>query len=320
MAAHVAASELPEAVRPPLTPLNGRRGGGGGARKQAAVSENVNPLALKADWDGEDDGAVATPVAAARGAAPGWDGDDATARKARRPSLGAAKKVSEMLGAARSGAAAATVASCFEFSDRAATTRCQISRKNGVYTLLTAQGTELLKATHSVVGKWTVVDAASGRYVGKAATSGVDGAVYKFKRADKACVGGMLLAPNSVHGSLPPEIRVAVPRARVAAKDVVAALRRRDYAACPTLLSKPVRWDGSGYVLDGFPDDLKIIPSAKNFQCVAHARDRADDDVPIALQLARVDRDTYCLEFAGPSPFVAFCAGLASIHSYNIYQ
>ena len=90
-------------------------------------------------------------------------------------------------------------------------------------------------------------------------------------------------------------------------------LRRRDYA-CPTMISKPVRWDGSGYVLN-FPEDLGVIASAKNFQLQPHG------GVGVALQLARIDRDTYCLEYTAPlSPFVAFCGALASIHSYNIFQ
>ena len=127
--------------------------------------------------------------------------------------------------------------------------------------------------------------------------------------------------PEALKLSNDPAIKAAAealiaagPDAAAAAKDVVAALRARAYDRVPTFVSKPVRWDGEGYVLDGFPEDLKIVPSAKNFQLVPHGGDG------IALQLARVDKDTYCLEFAGPSPFVAFGAALASIHSYNLFQ
>lgn len=308
MAAHVGAGSTP---RSPLSPVNGRRATSK-SKKQAFSSPSVNPLALKADWDGDDD--AGTPARARP--APQLDTFEVasrTAQKARRPSL-AAQRVGELLGAAsrsaESAAAAASRAACFEPSAAGAPTRCQIARKQGVYTLLAANGSELLKATHSVVGRWTVSDG-RGRYVGKAAAKG---AAYKLKRGDGLCVGGLLFSPNAVHASLPPELRLAIPDAAAAAKDVVAALRARAYDRVPTFVSKPVRWDGEGYVLDGFPEDLKIVPSAKNFQLVPHGGDG------IALQLARVDKDTYCLEFAGPSPFVAFGAALASIHSYNLFQ
>jgi hypothetical protein len=300
---------MAQALRTPLSPSNAPHQ----ARdmKQTAASPSVNPLALKADWaptsapavgDEEDEDPLMAKVGSPR------------PKKGRRPARAAgAARVGELLAAAAISETEYGGVACLEPSVITGATRCQIARRRGVYTLLDANGRVLLSAKHSLTGKWTVSDG-RGNYVGKAATRAVDGTLYKFKRGDGACVGGMLFAPNKINASLPPELRLAVPPAPMASKELVACLRKRDYGACPTMLSKPVRWDGSGYVLD-FPEDLPIIPSAKNFQLAPWG------GAGVALQLARVDRDTYCLEYAAPlSPFVAFCGGLASVHSYNIFQ
>ena len=174
----------PSNARSPLTPQNGRRSTTGGVgKKQHSSSPNVNPLALKADWDDALEEEADMGMAKIGSPRP----------KSGKRSSGVTR-VSELLEAS-AGTPTAPIAgqgrTCFTPSGTTAATRCQISRRHGVYTLLCARGTELLKAKHEMIkGKWTITDSA-GAYVGKAATKGVEGSVYKFKQTDGSCVGGM---------------------------------------------------------------------------------------------------------------------------------
>ena len=162
-------------------------------------------------------------------------------------------------------------------------------------------------------GRWTVVGL-DGAAVGAAAATGFRRDAYAFSRAGGGCLGGVVLAASTVNRALPPDMRLSVCDALAQRKDVLAALRKCDYDARPSLVSRPARWDGEGYVLD-FPADLRVRASAKNFQM------GTPGDDGVLLQLARVDKDTYVLEFAAPlSPFVAYAAALTHLRAYALFQ
>lgn len=152
---------MSDTQRVPLSPANGRAAAK--ASQMKAGSPSVNPLALKADWAREDpvvndeDDEDEDPLMAKVGSPRPKKG------KSRRSSGGAAR-LSELLAAAvvsNTGGGAA----CFASSDTERPTRCQIARRRGVYTLLSAGGQVLLTAKHSLTGKWTVNDG-RGNYVG----------------------------------------------------------------------------------------------------------------------------------------------------------